>query len=171
MSLIHTACVWCAYALSVVPNSVTPWTIACQAPLSMQFSRQESWSRLPLPFAGIFLTQGSNLRILHLLYWQVGSFPSESLGKPLYTVSVQFSCSVMSDSLWPHGLQHTRLPCPYQLPEPTQTHVHWVGDTIQPSHPLSSPSPPAFNLSQHQGLFNQCTRSTKQWHGFETPVL
>ena len=35
----------------------------------------------------------------------------------------------------------------------TQTHVHWVGDAIQPSHPLSSPSPPAFNLSQHQGLF------------------
>ena len=41
----------------------------------------------------------------------------------------------------------------HQLPELAQTHVHWVGDTIQPSHPLSSPSPPAFNLSQHQGLF------------------
>ena len=40
----------------------------------------------------------------------------------------------------------------HQLPEFTQTHVHWVSDTIQPSHPLS-PSPPAFNLSQHQGLF------------------
>ena len=45
------------------------------------------------------------------------------------------------------------LPVHYQLPEPTQTHVHWVGDAIQPSHPLLSPSPPAFNLSQHQGLF------------------
>ena len=40
-----------------------------------------------------------------------------------------------------------------QLPEFTQTHVHWVGDAIQPSHPLSSPSPPALNLSQHQGIF------------------
>ena len=40
-----------------------------------------------------------------------------------------------------------------QLPQLTQTHVHQVGDAIQPSHPLSSPSPPAFNLSQHQGLF------------------
>ena len=40
-----------------------------------------------------------------------------------------------------------------QLPELTQTHVHQVGDAIQPSHPLSSPSPPAFNLSQHQDLF------------------
>ena len=41
----------------------------------------------------------------------------------------------------------------HQLPEFTQTHVHWVSDVIQPSHLLSSPSPPAFNLSQHQGLF------------------
>ena len=41
----------------------------------------------------------------------------------------------------------------HYLPEPAQTHVHWVGDTIQPSHPLLSPSPPALNLSQHQGLF------------------
>ena len=41
----------------------------------------------------------------------------------------------------------------YHLPEFAQTHVHWVGDTIQPSYPLLSPSPPTFNLSQHQGLF------------------
>ena len=45
------------------------------------------------------------------------------------------------------------LPVHHQLPEFTQTHIHWVGDAVQPSHPLSSPSPPAFNLSQHQGLF------------------
>ena len=45
------------------------------------------------------------------------------------------------------------LPVHHQLPESTQTHVHWVGDAIQPSHPLLSPSPPALNLSQHQGLF------------------
>ena len=44
-------------------------------------------------------------------------------------------------------------PVHHQLPEPTQTHVHWVGDAIQPSHPLSPPSPPDFSLSQHQGLF------------------
>ena len=47
------------------------------------------------------------------------------------------------------------LPVHHQLPEFTQTHVHRVGDAIQPSHPLSSPSPPVFNLSQHQGLFNE----------------
>ena len=45
------------------------------------------------------------------------------------------------------------LPVHHQLPEFTQIHVHWVGDTIQLSHPLSSPSPPALNLSQHQGFF------------------
>ena len=44
-------------------------------------------------------------------------------------------------------------PVHHYLPEFAQTHVHWVSDAIQPSHPLSSPSPPTFNLSQHQGLF------------------
>ena len=62
----------------------------------------------------------------------------------LLTHSVQFSHLVMSDSLWPHELQ---------LLEFTQTHIHRVGDAIQPSHPLSSPSPSAPNPSQHQSLF------------------
>ena len=51
------------------------------------------------------------------------------------------------------------LPVSHQLPESTQTHVHWVDDAIQPSHPLSSPSPPALNLSQHQGLFKWVSSS------------
>ena len=50
-------------------------------------------------------------------------------------------------------------PVLHQLPEFAQTHVHQVNDTIQPSHPLSSPSPPAFNLSQHQGLFQWVSSS------------
>ena len=62
--------------------------------------------------------------------------------------SFQFS-SVVSDSLQHHGLQHARPPCPSPAPG---VHVHWVGDAIQPAHPLPPPSPPAFNLSQHQGL-------------------
>ena len=49
----------------------------------------------------------------------------------------------------------------HQLPESTQTHVHWVDDAIQPSHPLSSPSPPALNLSQHQGLFQWVSSSNQ----------
>ena len=68
-------------------------------------------------------------------------------------LSVQFSRSVLSDSLRPHGPQHTGLPVHHQLPELTQTHVHQVSNAIQPSLPLSSPSPPAFNFSQDQGLF------------------
>ena len=67
--------------------------------------------------------------------------------------SVQFSHWVMSDSLQSHESQHARLPVHHQLLELDQTHVHWDGDVIPPSHPLSSSSPPAFNLSQHQGLF------------------
>ena len=68
--------------------------------------------------------------------------------------SVQFSCSVMSPWLWDAmDCSTSGLPVHHQLPEFTQTHVHWVGDAIQPYHPLSSPSSPAFNLSQHQGLF------------------
>ena len=51
------------------------------------------------------------------------------------------------------------LPVPHQLPEFTQTHVHRVGDATQPSHPLSSPSPPAPNPSQHQGLFQRVNSS------------
>ena len=57
-----------------------------------------------------------------------------------------FSHSVMSDSLWPHGLQHTRPPVLHYLPEFAQIHVHWVGDAIQSSHPPLSPSPFAFIL-------------------------
>ena len=67
--------------------------------------------------------------------------------------SVQFSRSLVSDSLRLHELQHARPPCHHQLPEFTQTPVHRVGDAIQPSHPLSSPSPSAPNPSQHQSLF------------------
>ena len=51
------------------------------------------------------------------------------------------------------------LPVHHQLLELAQTHVHWVSDSIQPSHPLSSPSPPTFNLSQHQGLFQWVSSS------------
>ena len=71
----------------------------------------------------------------------------------MYRQFIQFSHSVMSDSLRPHELQHARPPCPSPTLESTQTQFHWVGDAIQPSHPLSSPSPPALNLSQHQRLF------------------
>jgi len=66
--------------------------------------------------------------------------------------SVQFSCSVVSDSLQPHELQHTRSPCPSPTPRVHSAHIHRVSDAIQPSHLLSSPSPLAPNPSQHRNL-------------------
>ena len=68
-------------------------------------------------------------------------------------VAVLFSCSVVSDSLRPHGLQHARLPCSSLSPALAQTHVHQVSDAIKPSDALLPPSCLAFNLSHHQGLF------------------
>ena len=64
--------------------------------------------------------------------------------------SVTQSCPTLCD---PMNHSMPGLPVHHQLPESTQTHVHRVCDAIQPSHPLSSPSPPALNLSQHWGLF------------------
>ena len=66
--------------------------------------------------------------------------------------SVTQSCSTLHD---PMDYSMPSLPVYHQLTEFTQTHVHCVGDAIQPSHSLSFPSPPAFNLSQHQGLFQR----------------
>ena len=73
----------------------------------------------------------------------------------LITHSVQFSsvtqlCPILCD---PMDCSTPGLPVHYQLPESIQTHVRWDGNAIQPSHLLSSPLPPAFNLSQHQGLY------------------
>ena len=73
----------------------------------------------------------------------------------LNQISVQFSHSVMSISLWPHGLQHARLPRPSPTPGACSNSCPSSWWSIQPSHPLSSPSPPAFNLSQHQELFQR----------------
>ena len=112
------------------------WTVAHQAPLSMGFSRQEHCSGLPFLPSGFFLTQGSNPRFLCLFYWQIRSLTQ--------------SCLTLGN---PMNHSTPGLPVHHQLPEFTQTHVHRVSDAIQPSHPLSSPSPPAPNPSQHQSLF------------------
>ena len=78
-----------------------------------------------------------------------------------YISSVQFSsvtqsCPSLRD---PMDFSMPGLPTHHQLLKFTQTRVHWVGDAIQPSHPLSSPSPSAFNLSQHYGLFKWVSSS------------
>ena len=84
---------------------------------------------------------------------------------PLYSImhlyiyqfsSVAQSCPTLCD---PMDCSMSGFPVHHQLPELAQTHVHWVNDAIQPSNLLSSPSPPAFNLSQHQGLFKWVSSS------------
>ena len=77
--------------------------------------------------------------------------------------SVTQSCPTLCD---PMNRSTPGLPVHHKLPELTQTHAHWVSDAIQPSHPLSSPSPPAPNPSQHQGLFqwvNSSHEVAKVW--------
>ena len=80
---------------------------------------------------------------------------------PVLTSLFQFNsvaqlCRTLCD---PMDCSTPGLPVPHQLPELTQTHVHWVCDAIQPSHPLSTPSPPALNISQHQDLFQWVSSS------------
>ena len=85
--------------------------------------------------------------------WQIDGETMERVS------SVQFSCSVVSNSLWPHGLQNVRLSCPSPTSGACSNSFHRISDAIQPSHPLSSPSLPPFNLSQHQGLFKWVSSS------------
>ena len=82
--------------------------------------------------------------------------PTSALTASVQFSSVTQSCPTLCD---PMDCSSPDLPVHHQLPEFTQIHVHWVGDAIQPSHPLSSPSLPTFNLCQHQGLFQWVSSS------------
>ena len=93
--------------------------------------------------------------ILPIVIQLIPSNPAWAFYLFSFTISVQFnsvtqSCLALGD---PMDCSTPGFPVHHQLLEPTETHVYRVGDTIQPSHPLLSPSPPAFNLSQHQGFF------------------
>ena len=85
------------------------------------------------------------LRVLNYILWhrqrfKFTSYQFSSVAQLCLTLCSHIDCSMPG------------FPVHHQLPEPAQTHVHRVGHAIQPSHPLSSPFPPAFNLSLHQGL-------------------
>ena len=90
---------------------------------------------------------------------EITQYPSSVIPLCNGISSVQFSCSVVSDSFWPMNHSTPGLSVHHQLLESTKTYVHWVGDAIQPSPPLSSPSPPVLNLSQHQDLFKWVSSS------------
>ena len=89
------------------------------------------WEPERMQAAGIHLPQQNNF----------SSVQFSSVAQSCPTLCIPMNCSMPG------------LPVHHQCPEFTQTHVHWVGDAIQPSYPLLSPSPPATNPSQHQGLF------------------
>ena len=152
-------------SLSHVRLLATPWTAAYQAPPSMGFSwfdlavqgalnnllQHHSLKASILHHPGFFMVQLS-----HLYIWLLESrLPGEVFCSVQFS-SVTQSCPTLCN---PMNCSMPGLPVHHQLPEPTQTHVHWVGNAIQPSHPLSSPSPPALHLSQHQGLFKWVSSS------------
>ena len=89
------------------------------------------------------------LNIGEIYKWPISTW-IESTSLVVKFSSVTQSCPTLCD---PMDCSTSGLPVHHQLPEFTQTHVHWVGGAIQPSNPLLSPSLPPFNLSQHQGLF------------------
>ena len=101
------------------------------------------------------LYAGTYLSLMKMLYCGLSSIGNDGYCYPLLSIisSVHFSRSVMPNSLQPMDCNTPDLPVHHQFPAPAQTHVHRVGDAIQPYHLLSSPSPPSFSLSQHQGLF------------------
>ena len=109
-------------ALTEVSNSVTPFTVVHEASLSMRFPRQKYWHGLPFPSPWILQSIGSQ-RVRH--DWS--NF-----------ISVAQLCLTLCD---PMDCSTPGLPVHHQLPELTQTRVHWVSDAIQPSHPLSSSLP------------------------------
>ena len=119
--------------------------------VSLSFIRNATTVSLPSPLLCCFLSA---------LVSNSSLIPSSFL--VLSTPSVQFSSSVTQLCLTlcdPMNRSTPGLPVHHQLPEFTQTHIHRVRDAIQPSHPRSSPSPPAPNPSQHQSLFQRVSSS------------
>ena len=115
-------------------------------------SKLQRWS-LFLGFSSLLTVIRANYIIWSKQNENAGSLfkTQETLLLPFFQFSsVAQSCPTLCN---PKNQSMPGLPVHHQHPESTQTHVHWVSDAIQPSHPLSTPSPPALNLSQHQGLF------------------
>ena len=136
---------------------MTSWTGAHQVPLPMGFSRQETLKLVATFFSGGSYKRRDQTNVSYtgrriLYHWS--TWEAEIYIHFRY-ISDQFSwvaqsCLTLCDPTDGSTIGH---PVHHQLPELTQTQVCWFGDVIQPSHPLSSPSPPAFKLSQHQVFF------------------
>ena len=145
----------CVYTTTFIWSPHPRWTVGSLAPFAAVMNTAPRMGVLVgvQPLFSVF-----GVYTLMWMWWITGKFYSEVL-RNWHTVfhisSVQFSsvaqsCPTLCD---PMNRSTPGLPVHHQLPESTQTHVHRVSDAIQPSHPLSSPSPPALNPSQHQSLF------------------
>ena len=130
-------------SLSRVRLFATLWTVDYQSPSSMEFSRQEQWS-------GLQVSSPGDLPDTEIESWSPALQADALTSEP----PVQFSSVAQSCLTLCVGMNRSMpgLPVHHQLTEFTQTHVCRVGDAIQPSHPLLSPSPPAPNPSQHQSF-------------------
>ena len=163
-------CFWCFLGPGMPPHlgwNSTAHTQRCSPSLNIFYSRslQEKSRFGNFHFSVLHFREGLFSVSWFIFWWGGRDFKDNSLEdslkicfllwayvwyfSPLFS-SVQFSHVRLWD---PMDCSMPGLPVHHQLPEFTQTHVHWASDAIQPSYSLSSPSPPVFNLSQHQGLF------------------
>ena len=146
----------CCYSFSGVWLFAIPLTVECSSSGSSFHGNSQAriLERAAIPFFRVF----SQFRDWKYISRTAGGYFPELPGKLdgfMILHSGQFSsvtqfCPTLCD---PMNCSKQDFPVHHQLPEFTQTHVHWVGNVIQPSHTLLSSSPPAFNLTQHQGLF------------------
>ena len=145
-------------------TALTIWTFVCKV-MSLLFNMLSRFVTAFLPRSKKFLFWpiSTALDLMWVIHSKSQFFKSLIWGKitlgrncKVQFSSVSQSCPTLCD---PMDCSIPGLPVHRQLQEFTQTHVHWVGDAIQPSHPLLSPSPPAFNLSQHQCLFQGVSSS------------
>ena len=117
------------------------------------------------------------INLLWLKIWILSfgsNFASRRIHFKFFPKLAQFSsvhCSVMSDSLWPHELQHTRPPCPSPTPGVHSKSCPSSRWCIQPSYPLSSPTPPAPNPSQHQNLFQWVNSWWPKYWSFSFSII
>ena len=122
------------------------------------FSKLSRWLFFSSKYICIFTYNLHKPLVAQLCRWENRGTGRLNLLSMVLLFSVAKSCLILCD---PMDCRMPGFPVLHYLPEFAQTHVHWVDDAIQPSCPLLSPSPPAFNLSQHQSLF-QSVGSSQQ---------
>ena len=172
--LVKTTICCCSVTKSNLTLAI-PWTVTLQALVAISFFRGSSWPRdqtctsciahrffitespgkYPVLSSTVYNSQDTEAILMSNKRWMDKDTHAHTHTHTGILHSVQFSSVAQSCPTLCNPMNHSTpgLPVHHQLLKSTQTHVHRVGDAIRPSHPLSSPSPPAPNPSQHQGLF------------------